>query len=606
MKNLFLYCAIVALAGGISGCGNKQLETLPPVSFKTVCNPVNLSYMFQPTDKQFYREGADPTIVLFRDEYYAFVSHSGGYFHSSDLMNWELIVPNDVFPIGVFAPTTVVIDDAIYLVASQVSQVVRTTDPKSGIWEVVNPDFKIRISDPAMFLDDDGRLYYYAGCSDKEPIRGYELDPKTFEPLSPEVPFIYGNQKVYGWEEKTDYNTPNEVVPPHIEGAFMNKYNGRYYLQYASPGTELKSYNDGVYVSDNPLGPYTLAEHNPFSCKPEGFVCGAGHSSTFEDRYGNFWHITTASISIRHPFERRLSIFPLFFDADGEMYAWTAFGDYPLIMPDRKLNSPEDYNPQWALLSYAKPVEVSSTLPEYVAQIEVYGVWKDHIQNNAARNINDEEIRTWWSAASGSKDEWFKMDLVDRSDIYALQINFADEGAKLQGRTEKIYYQYVIEASDDGKSWQVIVDRSTNYIDMPHDYIQLPQPVKARYLKVRNIHYPSGNFSVSDFRVFGKSDKPAPEQVRTLAVERDNDRRTVHLTWEADKNATGYNIRYGTRPDKLYFNYMTICGKGALSAGISIHSLHAQKEYYFTIDAFNEGGVTKGETVVATGSGTNQ
>ena len=39
----------------------------------------------------------------------------------------------------------------------------------------------------------------------------------------------------------------------------MTKHNGKYYLQYAGPGTEFKSYSDGVYVSDKPLGPFTIA-----------------------------------------------------------------------------------------------------------------------------------------------------------------------------------------------------------------------------------------------------------------------------------------------------------------------------------------------------------
>lgn len=591
MKNLILFSTLLTFIGGFTA-GCNRLETLPPASYQTVCNPFDISYMFQPKKQQAYREGADPTVVLFKDEYYAFVSHSGGYFHSTDLIHWDLIVPNEVFPVGVFAPTTVVIDDEIYLIASQVKQVVKTSDPKSGIWEVSNPNFKIIISDPALFLDDDGRLYYYGGCSSTEPIRGYELDPKTFEPISEEVPFIYGNPKQYGWEEKSDYNTPNSEINPHIEGAWMNKYNGKYYLQYAAPGTELKSYNDGVYVSDKPLGPYTLAEHNPFSYKPEGFACGAGHGSTFQDRYGNYWHISTVSISIRHPFERRLSLFPLFFDNEDEIYVYTGFGDYPMIIPDRKISSPDDLFPGWMLLSYGKKVEVSSTLPEYQTKTKVFENWIDRVQNNDARNINDEEIRTWWSAATAGSDEWFKMDLGELSDIYALQINFADEGSQLEGRNDSIYYRYTIEASADSKNWELLVDRSTNTVDAPHDYTQLKQPVKARYFRVKNLYFPSGNFSVSDFRVFGKSDKNAPLPVRNFMVERATDTRTVHLKWDAVPDAVGYNIRFGTRENKLYHNYI-VYGKNELS----IHSLHANKSYFFTIDAFNEGGITRGETI---------
>ena len=50
-----------------------------------------------------------------------------------------------------------------------------------------------------------------------------------------------------------------------IEGAWMDKQNGKYYLQYACPGAEYNVYADGVYMSDSPLGPFELAKNNPFS-----------------------------------------------------------------------------------------------------------------------------------------------------------------------------------------------------------------------------------------------------------------------------------------------------------------------------------------------------
>jgi hypothetical protein len=558
----------------ITACAQTKQNSIEPVSFQTVCNPVNLSYMYQ-SDKPSYREGADPTVLMFRGDYYAFVSHSGGYFHSTDLIRWDLIVPNDIFPVKTFAPTTVIIDDAIYVIASGGREVVKTTDPQSGIWEMVNPDFKIRNGDPALFLDDDGRLYYFDGCSNVNPIKGYELDPKTFEPITEGVVVISSDRFLKGWEEKSDDNTPQNTTP-WIEGAWLNKYKGKYYLQYASPGTELKSYNDAVYVADKPLGPYTIAEHNPISYKPEGYVCGAGHGSTFQDKYGNFWHIATASISIRHMFERRLSLFPLFFDNDDEMYAYTRFGDYPVIIPDTKVRLPEDLFPGWMLLSYKKPTEVSSTFSEYTG-----------------KNINDENIRTWWSAASGGSNEWFSLDLKELSDVYAIQINFADEGTQLAGRADNIYYRYTIEQSADGKKWELLIDQSQNTQDAPHDYIQLKQPVRTRYLRVKNVYVPSGHFAISDFRVFGKSNTKAPQAVSACTAVRDADRRTVKLSWKAVPGATGYNVRYGSRADKLYLNYMVY-----EASEITIHSLNAGQEYFFTVEAFNEGGIATGSQII--------
>jgi beta-xylosidase len=73
---------------------------------------------------------------------------------------------------------------------------------------------------------------------------------------------------------------------PFIEGAWLDKYQGKYYLQYACPGTQYNSYADGVFVSDNPLGPYKLAANNPYSYKPGGFLPGAGHGSTMWDKNG--------------------------------------------------------------------------------------------------------------------------------------------------------------------------------------------------------------------------------------------------------------------------------------------------------------------------------
>jgi beta-xylosidase len=64
----------------------------------------------------------------------------------------------------------------------------------------------------------------------------------------------------------------------------MNKYNGKYYLQYASPGMEFKKYADGVNTSDSPAGPFKYETYSPFSDKPGGFIAGAGHSSTFKDK----------------------------------------------------------------------------------------------------------------------------------------------------------------------------------------------------------------------------------------------------------------------------------------------------------------------------------
>jgi hypothetical protein len=62
------------------------------------------------------------------------------------------------------------------------------------------------------------------------------------------------------------------------------------------------------------------------------------------------------------------------------------------------------------LLNFKKPIAVSSTLASY-----------------AANNANDEDLKTYWSAATSKKGEWIQSDLGNVSTVNAVQINYADQ-----------------------------------------------------------------------------------------------------------------------------------------------------------------------------------
>ena len=564
---------IASLALSISACAQSKDSQIQAQT--TICNPMNLSYRFC-LDAPSRREAADPTMVMYKNEYYLFASRSGGYFHSTDLINWDLITTEDL-PLEDYAPTAVVMNDTVYFMASKGAPVTifKTSDPKSGKWQVANAAFPIGMIDPDLFLDDDGRLYFYYGCSNINPTSGVELDRKSLNPIGNPVSLISSDKKNYGWDRAGDYN--DKPANPWIEGSWMSKYNGKYYLQYATPGTEYKSYSDAVYVSDKPLGPFKLADNNPFSSKPEGFIAGAGHSNTFQDKYGNYWHISTMTISQKHMFERRLGLFPTFFDKDDVLYTYTGFGDFPYIVPTKKITGPDELFPGWMLLSYNKPVEVSSELP-------------DQPKKYAA----DEEVRTFWSALTGNKGEWITMDLQKECSVNAIQINYAENEATIMGRNPDIYYQYLLEYSRDNKNWKTLTDKSQNKTDVPHDYIELKTPVKARYIKLTNYRMPSGTFALAGLRVFGNGGGKAPSAIENFNIVRsETDRCVADLKWTRNPAAVGYNIRFGTQKDKLYHNYQVL---GAES--VTIRSLNAFQKYYFTIDVFNENGITKGVNII--------
>ncbi|MBN1950265.1 MAG: family 43 glycosylhydrolase [Bacteroidales bacterium] len=553
----------------IAGCQPTQ-ET-KKVSPKTFCNPLNLSYRFC-ADEPSRREAADPTMVRFKDMYLLFASKSGGYWYSTDLANWTFIQTEQI-PVEEYAPTVVAIKDTLYFLASssEKNTLYKSADPLSGKWSIARETMEIPLWDPALFLDDDGRLYLYWGCSDRNPLYGVELDyAANFSFIGQPVTLKYPNPGQFGWEVPGDYNTLLQQAP-WIEGAWVNKHDGKYYLQYAGPGTEYKSYSDGVYVSDHPLGPFEPQAHNPFAYKPEGFAAGAGHGSTFMDKYGNYWHIGTMTISQKHMFERRLGIFPTFFDEQGTLYSSTKYGDYPLIVPDHKISGVQEIFPGWMLLSYGKKVDASSS-----------------IDSLPPSNISDENIRTYWAAASGDKGEYAILDLEHPSDVYALQVNFAEHATELFGRTDRLYHRYTIEYSTDGESWKMLSDKSENTNDNTHVYLQLPQKISCRYLKLTNVKVPDGHFALSGFRIFGKGQGEVPGMIRKFeAIRNATNKRSVILSWNEVENADGYLISYGIHQERLYQSYQVYS-----DTSLTINSLDAGAEYYFTLESFNENGIT--------------
>ncbi|MGD8782754.1 MAG: family 43 glycosylhydrolase [Ignavibacteria bacterium] len=549
------------------------------VKLKTFCNPINLSYRFS-LDEPSRREAADPTIVWFKDRYFLFASKSGGYWHSQDLINWTLIETDEI-RVEDYAPTAIAISDTLYFLASSREQntIYKSTNPVSGKWRIAREKIEVPVWDPAFFLDDDNRLYLYWGCSNENPLYGVELDYKNnFSFIGEPVELKHANPEQYGWEVPGDYNTLVNQSP-WIEGTWMNKHNGKYYLQYSGPGTEFKSYSDGVYISDNPLGPFSLQPHNPFAYKPEGFAAGAGHGSTFTDMYGNYWHIGTITISQKHIFERRLGLFPAFFDEERTLYSVTKYGDYPMALPQKRIFGFEEIFPGWMLLSYDKSVKVSSS-----------------VDSLAASNMTDENIRTYWAAVSGNKGEFAILDLEEYYDVYAAQINFAEHNTTTLGRNKDLFHRYIVEYSNDNNNWTMLIDKSQNKTDNTHDYVQLPNSVSCRYLKITNIEVPGGHFAISGFRVFGKGKGDAPKRISKFVAKRNpEDKRSVNLSWNKSDNATGYNIGFGIDENRLYQNYIVY-----KDTTLTINSLNANLDYYFSIECFNENGITTHEVVVNT------
>ena len=546
----------------------------------TYCNPINLDYTYPFHNSHLgksYRSGADPAVVEFRGEYYMFVTRSWGYWHSKDLNNWEFITPEKWYFEGCNAPAAYNYKDSVLYVCgnpSGVMSILYTDNPKKGDWKPV-PSILRNLQDPAFFIDDDERSYMYWGSSNRWPIRAYELDKNNkFLPISNKVDsLLYLNPQEHGWERFGENHTSD--IKPFIEGAWMTKYNGKYYLQYAAPGTQFNVYGDGVYIGDSPLGPFKYAENNPFCYKPGGFATGAGHGSTVKGPGGIYWHFGTIHLSINFKFERRLAMFPTFFDEDGLMYSDTYFGDYPHYTPDQPNRQKENGGFRgWMLLSYNKPVKASSQKKNY-----------------PITNIVDENLKSYWVAEKNDSTQWVEIDLENISTVYAIQLNFFDfEEKNLWGRMPELYQRYWIESSLDGKKWETIADYKNSYKDAPHNYIELDKAIKTRFIRYRHLNIPNKHLAMGDIRIFGIGNGNKPSKVKNLTIVRDKDTRNALITWDSVKNAQGYNLLWGISPDKLYSSYMIYKNKGT---NLELRSLNKNQEYYFAIEAFNENGISE-------------
>jgi hypothetical protein len=555
---------------------------------KTYCNPINIDYGYTPIPNfsQWgnHRATADPVIVNYKGDYYLFSTNQWGYWWSSDMLNWKFISKKFLRPWngGVYdelcAPAVGVIGDTMIVFGSTYTRtftIWMSTNPKANEWKPLVDSFDIGGWDPAFFTDNDGKLYMYNGSSNVYPTYGIELNRKTFQPIGTRTPMYLLQDWRYGWQRFGEHSD-NTFLDPFIEGAWMTKHNGKYYFQYGAPGTEFSGYADGVVVGNKPLfdGAEIQPQSDPLSTKPGGFARGAGHGATYQDNYGHYWHVSTIMISVKNNFERRIGIWPTGFDKDDVMWCNTAFGDYPHYLPTTTAHQYGEKFTNWFLLNYKKPLAVSSTLGSY-----------------HANNANDEDIKTYWSAATGNNGEWIQSDLGTISTVNAIQINYADQDVESNrlGKFNDQYHQYKLYSSIDGKKWTILVDKSNNKTDVPHDYIELAKPAQAKFIRLENIHMPTGKFAISGLRVFGNGNGTMPDAVTSFFVLRtQKDPRSGWIKWNPVSNAYAYNIYYGTSPDKLYNCFMVYQNNEYW-----FKAMDKLKTYYFSIEAINENGVSQ-------------
>ena len=585
------------------------------VPAQTYANPVDLDYRYnfeQVNEGVSYRTGADPVIVPFKGAYYLFLTLADGYWRSTDLVTWRFVKPSRWPAEGIVAPAVSSDGERLLIMPSMTTQgtIYSSSDPASGRIDLfvrrmpplpgaVRSGFEETIKpgevppgpwDPDLFRDDDMRWYLYWNSSNVFPIYGAPVgfaDGKlTYG--SPRKSFILLDPDRHGWErfgQDHSGTTPDGTpVKPYMEGAWMTKVRGRYYLQYGAPGTEYNAYATGTYVGTSPMGPFTYAAYNPIGYKPGGFVQGAGHGNTFQDLHGNWWNTGTPWIGYNWTFERRVGLWPTVFDADGQMRVSTRFGDFPQRLPTGHVTDPDTLFTGWMLLSYRKRAQASGS-----------------VAGHGPGDATDENPRSFWLSPDKAPGATLTIDLGAVKTIRAVQVDFADYQAGRFGDAPDIYTEFQLQSSRDGREWRPLARTEAPRRDRPNAYFELPRPTAARFVRYVHGHIGGAHLAIADLRVFGSAGGAAPAAPELVEATRAADTRDATIRWRRVAGAVGYNVRWGIRPDRLALTYQVFADRVANgpAAVLPLRALTRGQGYYVAVEAFDENGVSPLSRVAA-------
>jgi len=192
------------------------------------------------------------------------------------------------------------------------------------------------------------------------------------------------------------------------------------------------------------------------------------------------------------------------------------------------------------------------------------------------------------------------LDLGAVDTVRAVQVNYTDYKADRFADAPDIYTEFELQHSIDGKNWQPLARPDGPRRDRPNAYVELPQPVRTRFIRYVHGHVGAANLAISDLRVFGNADGRVPSQPEGVVGQRHEDARDATIRWAKVPGAVGYNIRFGTRADRLTQTYQLWAdGLGSVSMlQKDLRSLNVGAPYWVAIEAFNETGVSKLSRVV--------
>ena len=437
------------------------------LSPRTFCNPLSLPdlprsvYEFGRTP---HRQVSDPTLFRENGKWYVYPSAGFAWSSADDGGTWKAEPNPDGFQ---GRGPTMAKHRGRYLYMPDTEGTVYEAKSPAGPWtrlgKIALPDGTLAPADAMLFSDDDGRLYFYWGCSPTSGIWGCELDadnpcrvasaPKKLIPFDP---------LRHPWERHPGF--PNTGW---LEGAWMMKVGGTYVLVYSAGGAENAAYAMGAYRSDFPLGEFRPQKNNPFFVNSSGFITGTGHGSLVKDERGDWWISYCIMVGDLHRFERRIGLDRITVGEDGEIGV-TKATDAPQWLP-KFGKGPTG----WRKI----PVETS-------AGAAADGLYQTHV---------------WMFSLPATVEYAFRSPHVVRAFRICWREGCYDPDKGVTAGP--VRYRVHVRGLDG--SWRVACDASANDRDLVTDYRETA-PLEATAARLEVLSAPKGlELGLSEWTVFG-------------------------------------------------------------------------------------------------------
>lgn len=434
--------------------------------------------------KEPFRELADPTVLRVGTQWVLYPSVDMAWVSDDEGATWKHH-PLNIRDIG-YAPTVVKHRSRFLLKAS--GSAIHVSDsplgPFTSLGKIDFQGMKVPAEiDPMLFSDDDGRLFYYWGCNENEGIYAVELDaenplkiigkPTLVIPFSPDR---------HPWERLGEWNQNPKVG--WLEGAWMIRHNGTYYLTYSAAGTQNRTYAMGCYTAKSPLGPFTPQKRNPILRTIEGLATGTAHGCFVKNSVGEIWVFYTIRASVIHGFERRLGMDRAAIDANGELFVPAATSMPQWLCGPIPAN--QNQATGWLPVNGGAFTIASSTAPNLPGRLAI-----------------DNELRTWWQPAEGDLQPTLTSKFSAPATIHATRVVWRDIGMNPAKGAKPGPFQYKIELETAPDTWSCLVDRTTSNEDLIVDYRECP-PTTGKRARLVLTGWPTGTTpGVAEFTTFG-------------------------------------------------------------------------------------------------------